>query len=219
MPRLLFLALSLAAVAAGAFSISTPAADMAARLDQRAPARADAKPGPELIPGAHLMTPAERDQYRQAMQAAKSPKEKARIRAEHVQAIDQRARSVGLTLNKEPVAVRGAGDSRRGSALHDVCFSCHGPERYTAAKERASSFLASAVATASGVEDLTIAQAAARRPDTLPAGYPRMGRSQVKNIAGLKQAVARWNDYFSPKLTENELDDLVAYLNAAYYKF
>lgn len=219
MPGLLFVALSLAAVAAGGFSIPASAADTAARVDQRAPARADAKPDPELIPGAHLMTSTEREQYRRAMQAAKSAEEKARVRAEHVQAIDQRARSVGLTLNKEPVAVRSAGDPRRGSALHDVCFSCHGPERYTAAKERASNFLASAVATASGVEDLTIAQAAARRPDTLPAGYPQMARSQVKNIAGLRQAVARWNDYFNPKLTENELDDLVAYLNAAYYKF
>ena len=213
----LVLALSLAAVAAGSFSMPADAADPAARQDQRAPAAADAKSGPELIPGAYLMTPAERDQYRQRMQAAKSAEEKARIRAKHVQAMEQRARSVGLALSKEPVAARG--DSVRGSKLHNVCFSCHGPERYTQAKERASSFLASAVVTASGIEDVPAAQAAARRPDTLPAGYPRMGRSQVKNLAGLKRAVERWNDYFNPKLTENELDDLVAYLNAAYYKF
>lgn len=219
MRRLLYLALSLAAVAAGSFSTSTLYAGPGAEPDQRAAARAEAKPEPELIPGAHLMSPAERDQYRRRMQAAKSAKEQARIRAEHVQAIDQRARSVGLTLNKEPVAVRRTGDSAKGSKLHNVCFSCHGSERYTAAKERASSFLATSVATASGIEDLTTLQAIERRPDTLPAGYPRMSKSQVKNIAGLKQAVARWNDYFNPKLTENELDDLVAYLNAAYYKF
>lgn len=209
MRPLLVLALSLAAAAAGLIPIPADAADP--------PAGADAKAGPELIPGAYLMTPAERDQYRQRMQAAKSAEEKARIRAKHVQAIELRARSVGLALSKEPVAVRG--DSVRGSKLHNVCFSCHGPERYTAAKKRASSFLASAVVMASGIEDPSAVQAAARRPDTLPAGYPRMGRSQVKDLAGLKRAVERWNDYFNPKLTVNELDDLVAYLNAAYYKF
>ena len=37
------------------------AADPAARQDQRAPAGADANAGPELIPGAYLMTPAERE--------------------------------------------------------------------------------------------------------------------------------------------------------------
>ena len=96
MRPLLVLALSLAAAAAGLIPIPADAADPAARQNQLAPATTDANSGPELIPGAYLMTPAERDQYRQRMQAAKSAEEKARIRAKHVQAIEQRARSVGL---------------------------------------------------------------------------------------------------------------------------
>jgi hypothetical protein len=46
-----------------------------------------------------------------------------------------------------------------------------------------------------------------------------MAKSQLRNVAGLKRAVTRWNDFFNPRLSESEIDDLVAYLNAAYYKF
>ena len=173
----------------------------------------------ELIPGAYLMTAAERDQYRQRVQSARTIEEKARIRTEHLQAMEQRARNVGLALNREPAAKRPAGDPVKGSALHNVCFSCHGSERYTAAKERTAGFLAGSVAIASGIEDFTAVELAARAPQSLPPGAPRMEKSRVRNLAGLKRAVTRWNDYFNPKLSDAEIDDLVAYLNAAYYKF
>ena len=175
----------------------------------------------ELIPGAHLMTAAEREQYRRQMQAARTSEEKARVRADHVKAMEDRARKAGLSMRPEtasPPALR-AGDPVRGAALHNVCFSCHGPERYTAARARAGSFLADSVVTASGIDYMPPVEAARRRPESLPEGYPRMAKSQIRNVAGLKQAVSRWNDYFNPRLSDQELEDLVAYLNAAYYKF
>jgi mono/diheme cytochrome c family protein len=184
--------------------------------ESRATPASTLKAEPELIPGAYLMTPAEREQYRQRMQAAPSAQEKARIRSEHIEVMEQRARGVGLALNLAPVAKRG--DPARGSALHNVCFSCHGPERYVAAKERAESFLASSIVVASGIESTAVG-ATERHPESLPPGAPRMAKSQLRNVAGLKRAVTRWNDFFNPRLSESEIDDLVAYLNAAYYKF
>jgi mono/diheme cytochrome c family protein len=171
----------------------------------------------ELIPGAYLMTPEEREQYRMRIDRASDPQEKARIRAEHFRAMDERARNVGLALRDTTPPVKG--DVSRGGALHKVCFSCHGPERYTAAKARATSFLTEAVLAASGIEPVAVTDAANRAPSTLPADYPKMARAQVRDLAGLRRAILRWNDYFNPKLSEQELEDLVAYLNAAYYKF
>jgi mono/diheme cytochrome c family protein len=171
----------------------------------------------ELIPGAYLMTPEEREQYRSRIERAPDVQEKARIRAEHFKAMDERARSLGLALRDAPPASKG--DVSRGGALHKVCFSCHGPERYAAAKARATSFFTDALIAASGVEPSIIADAGTRAPATLPQDYPKMGRAQVRDLAGLRRAILRWNDYFNPKLSEQELEDLVAYLNAAYYKF
>lgn len=172
----------------------------------------------EVIPGAYLMSADEREQYRARMQRARDPQEKARIRAEHYRTMDERARNVGLALRDAPPAP-AKGEARRGAGLHDVCFSCHGPERYVAAKRRAASYLVDALAAAGGIEEVSFEPGAKRAPTALPANYPKMGRSQVKDVAGLKKAVLRWNDYFNPKLSEQELEDLVAYLNAAYYKF
>jgi mono/diheme cytochrome c family protein len=159
----------------------------------------------EVIPGAHLMTSAEREQYRQRMSTAPTAAERERIRTEHTDTMDERARSFGLSVRRDAPAAAAAparravkGDVLRGAALHGVCFSCHGPERYTAAKEQTVGFLASTVVLASGIEYATSAQDSARGPQSLPAGYPRMGCSQVKNVAGLKRAVLRWNDYFTP---------------------
>jgi mono/diheme cytochrome c family protein len=213
---------------AGAVLTTGSALHAAEVTAQSAPTlRGEAPVEREVIPGAHLMTAAEREDYRARIQAAGSAAEQARIRAEHIEAMEARARNLGLSLRREEpraaqtVVPKGAvgGDVKRGAALHNVCFSCHGPERYRAAGARAAGFFASSLATAGGIEYVPPANASERRPDTLPAGYPKMGRSQVRNLTGLRKAIARWNDYFNPKLTEEELDDLVAYLNAAYYKF
>jgi hypothetical protein len=183
-----------------------------------APAYAQTRTEPELIPGAYLMTSPERDTYRQRMQAAPTAEAKARVRSEHIRAMDARARNVGLALNLEPVAKREVA-AGKAATLRNVCFSCHGSERYERAKQQVENFLAASLATAGGVEDITPVQLGAGSPSALPPGAPKMSRSQVQNLTGLKRAIVRLNDYFSPKLTNAEVDELVANLNAAYYKF
>jgi hypothetical protein len=43
--------------------------------------------------------------------------------------------------------------------------------------------------------------------------------AKVKTLADLKKAVDRWNDRMNPKFTNQEVDDLVAYLNRDFYRF
>jgi hypothetical protein len=61
----------------------------------------------EIIPGSELMTPQEREQYRQRMAGAKSDEERDRLRAEHYKAMDERARLRGLRLADPPPAAKG----------------------------------------------------------------------------------------------------------------
>jgi len=42
--------------------------------------------------------------------------------------------------------------------------------------------------------------------------------AKVKTLSTLKQEVERWNDRMNPKFTKQEIEDLVAYLNANFYK-
>lgn len=44
-------------------------------------------------------------------------------------------------------------------------------------------------------------------------------RAKIRTLAALRKEVERWNDRMNPKFTEQEVDDLVAYLNRDYYKF
>lgn len=44
-------------------------------------------------------------------------------------------------------------------------------------------------------------------------------RAKVKSLAALKRETERWNDRMNPKFTRKEIEDLVAYLNANYYRF
>jgi mono/diheme cytochrome c family protein len=44
-------------------------------------------------------------------------------------------------------------------------------------------------------------------------------RAKVKTLAALKKETGRWNDRMNPKFTKQEIEDLVAYLNANFYKF
>ena len=44
-------------------------------------------------------------------------------------------------------------------------------------------------------------------------------RAKVKSLAALKRVTERWNDRMNPKFTRQEIDDLVAYMNATFYKF
>jgi hypothetical protein len=60
----------------------------------------------EIIPGSELMTPEEREAYRRRYAAAKTDEERARVRAEHVAAMQERARIRGLRL-AEPEEAKG----------------------------------------------------------------------------------------------------------------
>lgn len=42
---------------------------------------------------------------------------------------------------------------------------------------------------------------------------------KVKSLKALRQEVARWGDYYSPALSEQDNADVVVYLNAQFYKF
>jgi hypothetical protein len=40
---------------------------------------------------------------------------------------------------------------------------------------------------------------------------------KIATLAALHDEVERWNDSYNPKMTEREVDDVVAYLNASFY--
>lgn len=52
----------------------------------------------EIIPGSELMTSKERENYRRRYAAAKTDAEKEKVRAEHIKAMQERARLRGLEL-------------------------------------------------------------------------------------------------------------------------
>ena len=149
----------------------------------------------EVIPGADRMTSAERDTYRRRMEAAATPEEKAKIRSEY-------ANSTNGKTPERPLV----GDPVRGASLHRACFGCHGVERYVAPITSAMATFIDSVLRASGLSDL-------------PPAEPVRFKGRIKSMATLREAVARRNDYLSPKMTPQEFEDVIAYLNATYYKF
>jgi hypothetical protein len=70
-----------------AVALPAPAADAAAPVTR------------EIIPGSELMTAQEREQYRQLQRGAGSEAERERRRAEHVRAMEARARLRGLKVS------------------------------------------------------------------------------------------------------------------------
>lgn len=149
----------------------------------------------EVIPGADQMSSAERDTYRRRMAAAATAEEKAGIRAEYAKAADKGAPASPLV-----------GDPARGAKVHRVCFSCHGIERYVAPVTYATASFFDSVLRASGLSDL-------------PPAEPTRFKGRIQSLAALREAVARRNDYLNPKMTPQEFEDVIAYLNATYYRF
>jgi mono/diheme cytochrome c family protein len=149
----------------------------------------------EVIPGAEKMTSVERDAYRRRMSEAATPQEKDKIRAEYARAAEKGTPAAPLV-----------GDPARGAAVHSACFSCHGIERYVAPVTYAAATLIDSVLRASGLSDL-------------PPAEPTRFKGRVKSLAALREGVLRRNDLLNPKLTAQEVEDVVAYLNATYYKF
>lgn len=149
----------------------------------------------ELIPGGDRMSSAERDAYRRRMQAATTPEEKVRICAEY-------AKAPGAPPPAHPLV----GDPTRGAALHRACFACHGIERYVAPVTYAAASFIDSVLRASGLSDLP------------PAESTRF-KGRIKSLAALREGVNRRNDLLNPKMTPQEVEDIVAYLNVTYYNF
>jgi len=44
-------------------------------------------------------------------------------------------------------------------------------------------------------------------------------RAKVKTLSALKKETEKWNDRMNPKFTKQEIEDLVSWLNATFYKF
>jgi hypothetical protein len=63
----------------------------------------------ERVYGSQLMTPHERTRYRDQLRNARTVQERDRIRAEHHQEMQVRARQRGLVLPDMPPAIRGGG--------------------------------------------------------------------------------------------------------------
>jgi hypothetical protein len=90
-------------MAAAAAVMLMAAADMAAQqqvqqreqVRERTQERAGKR---EIIPGSELMTSQEREAYRSRYAAAKSEAERQKVRADHVKAMEERARLHGLQL-------------------------------------------------------------------------------------------------------------------------
>lgn len=149
----------------------------------------------EVIPGADRMSSAERDAYRRGMEAAITPEEKVRICAGYAKPPDEPAPARPLV-----------GDPLRGAALHRACFACHGIERYVAPVTYAAASFIDSVLRASGLSDL-------------PPAEPTQFKGRMKSLSALREGVNRRNDYLNPKMTPQEIEDIVAYLNATYYNF
>lgn len=75
------------------------------QVQQRVQERAGKR---EIIPGSELMTSREREDYRRRHAAAKSQAEREKVHADHVKAMEERARLRGLQL-AQPVAPKGDG--------------------------------------------------------------------------------------------------------------
>lgn len=42
---------------------------------------------------------------------------------------------------------------------------------------------------------------------------------KIKSLSELREEVARWGDYYNPALSEQDINDVTAYLNAKFYNF
>lgn len=161
-------------------------------------------PERELIPGADRMTSAERDTYRRRMAEAVTPEEKAKIRAEYAKAAD--AKAYTNAADTPAPAPKLVGDPARGATLHQGCFGCHGIERYVAPVTYVLATFTDSVLRASGLSDL-------------PPVEPKRFKGKATSLSALREGVIRRNEFLNPKMTPQEIEDVVAYLNSAYYRF
>ena len=186
---------------AGAVVMNAAAMDAAQGTAAAAKATAATVTERELIPGAEWLNDAERDAYRRRMAAAATPEEKAKIRAEYAKAAELKDGA-----GKAAGAPALVGDAAWGANLHQGCFGCHGIERYVAPVTYAMATFTDSVLRASGLSDI-------------PPVEPKRFKGRAASLASLREGVIRRNEFLNPKMTPQEIEDVVAYLNAAYYKF
>ena len=133
--------------------------------------------------------------------------------ASHAGDATEPAREVIPGADKMTAAERDAyrgrnlvGDPSRGAKLHQGCFGCHGIERYTAPVTYATAGFVDSLLRASGLSDI-------------PPAEPKRFKGRIASRDALREAVLRRNDFLSPKMSPQEVEDVVAYLNATYYRF
>ena len=44
-------------------------------------------------------------------------------------------------------------------------------------------------------------------------------KRRVSSLSALRKEVVRWGDYYNPRFSKAEIEDVVAYLNRDFYKF
>lgn len=44
-------------------------------------------------------------------------------------------------------------------------------------------------------------------------------KRKIKTLDALRKEVDRWGDYYNPAFSEQDVDDVTAYLNAKFYQF
>lgn len=44
-------------------------------------------------------------------------------------------------------------------------------------------------------------------------------KRKIQSLDALRRDVVRWGDYYAPALSEQDVDDVTAYLNRDFYKF
>jgi len=91
--------IALAAAAVMLAAAADAAAQAQVRQRDQVQSRTQERAGKrEIIPGSELMTTQEREAYRKRYAAARTDEARAKVRADHVKAMDARARLRGLRL-------------------------------------------------------------------------------------------------------------------------
>jgi mono/diheme cytochrome c family protein len=44
-------------------------------------------------------------------------------------------------------------------------------------------------------------------------------KAHIKTLKALKRSVEKWGDYYNPRYSKQDIEDVVAYLNTEFYKF
>lgn len=103
------IAVALAAAAAMLAAAADAGSQQQTRQRDQVQSRTQERAGKrEIIPGSELMTSREREQYRQRYAAAKTDAERDKVRADHIRAMEERARLRGLQL-VVPVSPKDSG--------------------------------------------------------------------------------------------------------------